>query len=265
MVGWFRKVGRPEPAQLGIESVRSIIVIEDSAVGALAKAILVPAALCRGRSALSGAGAAPPVEGRAHEPRRSGTTRLVAGRPGRSPNATSVVCCRNPAAIVPSLLFPFLFIVALTGAYSGVAETPGFPVDKLVTWMLPFTVVQSSVIGGMTTGLGVIGSLETKAYDRLLMAPAPRSALIGGLYLAAMMRTLHSAILVSVLGFAQGAALPGGVLGCSCSFRGRRGRLLARRGLGHRYGVTREDVQGGADPVHGRVSWPRSWPRFRFR
>jgi ABC-type multidrug transport system permease subunit len=139
---------------------------------------------------------------------------------------------RNPAAIVPSLLFPFMFIVALTGAYSGVANAPGFPVEKLVTWMLPFTVVQSSVIGGMTTGLGVIASLESKAYDRLLMSPAPRSSLIGGLYLAAMIRAFIPLTLVTVLGFAQGAALPGGALGLLMMFLAAEGACLLGAGWG---------------------------------
>ena len=142
----------------------------------------------------------------AHKPSWWAVTRAIARR-----NLNGVF--RNPAAIIPSLAFPFLFIVALTGAYSGVAKVPGFPTEKLVTWMLPFTVVQSSAIVGMTTGLGVIGSIQTKFYDRLLMSPVPRTSLVAGLYLGAMVRTFIPTMLVSILGFAQGAALPGGVIG----------------------------------------------------
>ena len=139
---------------------------------------------------------------------------------------------RNPAAFIPSLVFPFLFIVALSGAYSGVAKVPGFPVEKLVTWMLPFTVVQSAAITGMTTGLGVIGSIQTKFYDRLLMAPVPRSALVGGLYLSAMVRALIPTVLVTILGFAQGAALPGGVLGYLILILAGQGACLLGAGWG---------------------------------
>lgn len=165
-------------------------------------------------------------------------TATIGHRPGWWPVALAIArrnlngVRRNPAAFIPSLVFPFLFIVALTGAYSGVANTPGFPVEKLVTWMLPFTVVQSAAIVGMTTGLGVIGSLQTKFYDRLLMAPVPRSALVGGLYLSAMVRSLIPTALVSVLGFAQGAALPGGVLGYLMLVLAGQGACLLGAGWG---------------------------------
>ncbi len=152
-------------------------------------------------------------------------TRAVAKR-----NLISIL--RTPSAFMPSLLFPFMFIVALTGAYSGVAKAPGFPTEKLVTWILPFTVLQSSMIVGMTTGLGLIRDIETRFYDRLLMAPINRAALIAGLYLAAMVRTLVPTTMVCVLGFAQGAALPGGVLGLVVLVISAEGACLAGAGWG---------------------------------
>jgi ABC-2 type transport system permease protein len=160
-----------------------------------------------------------------HRPSWWAVTRAIARR-----NLLGVF--RNPAAIIPSLAFPFLFIVALTGAYSGVANVPGFPTEKLVTWMLPFTVMQSSAIVGMTTGLGVIGSIQTKFYDRLLMSPVPRTSLVAGLYLGAMARTLIPTLMVSVLGFAQGAALPGGVVGYFWLLVAGQGACIVAAGWG---------------------------------
>lgn len=145
-------------------------------------------------------------------------------------NLISII--RSPSAFIPSLIFPFLFIVALTGAYSGVAQAPGFPTEKLVTWMLPFTVLQSSMIVGMTTGLGLIRDIETKFYDRLLMAPINRAALVTGLYMAAMVRTLVPTALVCVLGFAQGAALPGGLLGIVIMVVAAEGACMIGAGWG---------------------------------
>ena len=113
---------------------------------------------------------------------------------------------RLPAAFIPSLVFPFLFIVALAGAYSGVVKAaPGFPAKTIFAWILPYTCVNSAAIVGMTTGIGLIRDIQTKFYDRLLLAPIKRSALVAGLYLAAMARTLVPVTLVTVIGMAEGA------------------------------------------------------------
>ena len=123
---------------------------------------------------------------------------------------------RSPAAYVPSLFFPVMLIVAMNGAYSGVAQAPGFPTRHMVDWMLPFAIVNSAAITGMTTGLGLIRDLTTRFYDRLLLAPVNRLALIVGLAQAAVVRILPPFTIVGFIAYAEGARLTGGFAGFLC-------------------------------------------------
>jgi ABC-2 type transport system permease protein len=128
-----------------------------------------------------------------------------------------VAITRLPSAYIPSIFFPVMVIVAMSGAYSGVARsTPGFPTRTMVDWMLPFAIAQSSAITGMTTGIGLIRDLDTHFYDRLLLAPVQRLSLVAGLFMASIARIALPFTVVGFIAFAEGARLTGGFVGFLC-------------------------------------------------
>lgn len=120
---------------------------------------------------------------------------------------------RTPSAVIPTIAMPLFFVVAFSGAFSALTELPGFPTDNALNWFMPWAVMQGAAFAGMGICFGVARDLENGFYDRLLMAPAPRSALILGPMWAAMVRVLLPVTTVSLAGFAAGARLTDGLIG----------------------------------------------------
>lgn len=120
---------------------------------------------------------------------------------------------RIPSTFVPSLVMPVFLVIAFAGAFSGLVLLPGFPAAKSLDWFLPMALIQGAAFAGVTTGLGVARDLESGFYDRLLMSPASRSALVAGPLLASMLRALFPITLLLIIAGIAGASLPGGVAG----------------------------------------------------
>ena len=120
---------------------------------------------------------------------------------------------RVPSAIVPTVAMPLFFIVAFSGAFGSLTDIPGFPTDNPLNWFLPWAVMQGAAFAGMGICFGVARDLETGFYDRLLVAPAPRKALILGPLAAAAARVFLPVTTVCTVGFLAGARLTDGLLG----------------------------------------------------
>jgi len=120
---------------------------------------------------------------------------------------------RTPSAVVPTIAMPLFFIVAFSGAFSALTEIPGFPTDNALNWFMPWAIMQGAAFAGMGICFGVARDLENGFYDRLLMAPTHRGALILGPMAAASVRVLLPVVTVSVVGFAAGARLTDGLIG----------------------------------------------------
>lgn len=120
---------------------------------------------------------------------------------------------RIPAAMVPVVAMPIFFTLAFSGAFSALTRLPGFPTDNILDWMVPFAILQGSAFAGLGASFGVGRDLENGFYDRLLLAPAPRLALVlGPLWYSAARAVLPLAIVLPI-GLLGGARLQGGLLG----------------------------------------------------
>jgi ABC-2 type transport system permease protein len=133
-------------------------------------------------------------------------TRKLAGR-------SLMLIPRVPSTFIPSLIFPIFLTVAFSGAFSALVRLPGFPVPKMIDWVLPMAIVQGAAFAGITTGLGVARDLEGGFFDRLRLAPVRPTALVTGPLLAAMGRSIPPYLIVLVVGMLSGARMPGGIAG----------------------------------------------------
>jgi ABC-type multidrug transport system permease subunit len=147
---------------------------------------------------------------RERERRRGGRAATVATRLA---SRSVMLIPRVPSTFIPSLVFPVFSVIAFSGAFSALVLLPGFPVPKMIDWILPMTIVQGAAFAGLTTGLGVARDLEGGFFDRLLLAPVRPIALIAGPMLAAVMRAFIPYVLVLAVGLIGGARLPGGLPG----------------------------------------------------
>ena len=120
---------------------------------------------------------------------------------------------RVPSTFVPSLVMPIFLTISFSGQFSGLTELPGFPAAKIIDWFIPMTLLQGAAFAGITTGMGVARDLESGFYDRFLLSPARRGALLTGPLLGSVLRALIPIALLLILAVVARAHFYGGFLG----------------------------------------------------
>jgi ABC-2 type transport system permease protein len=115
---------------------------------------------------------------------------------------------RNPALLVPSLVFPLFFFTAFAGGLSRVNDVFEFPAGY-TAFQFVFVLLQSAAFGGVFTGFGIARDFEHGFARRLLIAAPNRSALVLGYAFAALGRWLITATLLTVVALAAGMEVGG--------------------------------------------------------
>ncbi len=113
---------------------------------------------------------------------------------------------KNPALLLPSLIFPLVFLVAFAGGLSAVGDIPGFSFPAGYTaFQFVFVLLQSAAFGGFFGAIGVASDFETGFAKRILLGASQRTGMIMGYGAASVIRYVATATLVTV------AALIGGL------------------------------------------------------
>jgi hypothetical protein len=120
---------------------------------------------------------------------------------------------RVPGAFVPVMVMPIFFLVSFSGSFSGLARGGLLPTTHMLNWVMPYSILQGAAFAGMGATFSVARDLEGGFYDRLLLAPSPRRALLLGPMLAAMIRSLIPMTVVLVVATAGGARSEAGAFG----------------------------------------------------
>jgi ABC-2 type transport system permease protein len=116
----------------------------------------------------------------------------------------------NPSLLIPSLMFPLFFFTAFAGGLSRVSDIPGFDFPTGYTaFQFVFVLLQSAAFGGVFTGFGVARDFEYGFARRLLLAAPHRSGIVLGYALAALVRWLMVAVLLTVVALAAGMQIGG--------------------------------------------------------
>lgn len=119
----------------------------------------------------------------------------------------------NPSILIPSLIFPLFFFVAFAGGLSQVANVPGFDYEPGYTaFQFCFVLIQSAAFGGVFTGFGIARDFERGIARRLLLAAPNRTGIVLGYALAALVRWLMVAVVLTVVALIAGMNVFGGPL-----------------------------------------------------
>jgi ABC-2 type transport system permease protein len=117
----------------------------------------------------------------------------------------------NPALIVPSLLFPLFFFTAFAGGLSRVDSIPGFTYGaNYTTWIYGFVLLQASTFGGIFTGFSVARDFESGFARRLMLSATNRGGLIAGYWMSALVRSLTTITVVTIVALIAGLEVIGG-------------------------------------------------------
>lgn len=120
---------------------------------------------------------------------------------------------RQPAQVVPALVFPLLLLAINAGGLDGATELPGFPTDSYATFALAFTFVQGAVFATMSAGTDLAGDVETGFLNRLALTPLRGVALLLGLLAGIAVLGLVQAASYLIVGAAIGADFAAGAGG----------------------------------------------------
>lgn len=117
----------------------------------------------------------------------------------------------NPALLLPALLFPTFFLVAFAGGLSSVENVPGFDFPSGYTaFQFVFVALQSAAMGGVFTGFAIAADFESGFSRRLLLAAPNRFGIVIGYVMAAMIRWLLTATLITTGALLAGMQIDGG-------------------------------------------------------
>jgi ABC-type multidrug transport system permease subunit len=116
---------------------------------------------------------------------------------------------RVPGAALPGMLAPTIFLLGLTAVFGSLKHLPGYPTDSFMTFILPVSFMQAAAFTGAATGVNLARDIELGWFDRLLLLPVPRWALLAGTVLSASLRVLLPFTLLTVVALAFGAHWPG--------------------------------------------------------
>ena len=88
---------------------------------------------------------------------------------------------RQPASIVPALVFPLMFLALTSSAMARTIELPGFPpVESFVQFAIATTILQGSLFGATAAGADMAKDIEGGFFERLVASPVARTSILVG-------------------------------------------------------------------------------------
>jgi ABC-2 type transport system permease protein len=120
---------------------------------------------------------------------------------------------RQPAAVIPSVVFPLFLLAVNAGGLNTATEIPGFPTDSYVTFALGFTFIQAAIFSTMNAGQGLAQDIENGFFSRLVLTPMRPSALMAGQLTGLVLLGQMQALLYLAVGYATGADFAAGIGG----------------------------------------------------
>jgi len=117
---------------------------------------------------------------------------------------------RQPAQIVPALIFPLFLLAVNSGGLQDATNLPGFPTDSYLTFALAVPFMQGALFSVMNAGTDLATSIETGFLNRLALTPLRGAALLSGLLAGTIVLGLLQGVTYLVVGLVAGAELAAG-------------------------------------------------------
>jgi ABC-2 type transport system permease protein len=120
---------------------------------------------------------------------------------------------RQPAQVVPALIFPMFLLAVNSGGLKDATNLPGFPTDSYLTFALAVPFMQGALFSVMNAGTDLARDIETGFLNRLALTPLRGAALLSGLLAGAVVLGLVQAVVYLSVGLIAGAELAAGPAG----------------------------------------------------
>jgi len=154
---------------------------------------------------------------------------------------------RQPAMIIPPILFPLILMGINVSGLDAATNIPGFPGDSYLDFAIAFPFIQGSLFASINAGTAVARDVETGFLNRLALTPMQRAAMLLGHLSGVLVVSLISGIIYLTVGFIAGLHFAAGVGGVFVMFALAMLIALAFASLGAFIGLrtgSGEAVQG---------------------
>jgi ABC-2 type transport system permease protein len=121
---------------------------------------------------------------------------------------------RRPQLLMPIFLVPTMFLAVTSGGAARAVDLPGFPhVESFFQFAVAGAILQSTLLGGLTVGTTLSFDVDDGFFDRMVVAPVPRSALVLGRLLSGAVIGIAQAALYLAVALLFGAPIEAGAAG----------------------------------------------------
>ena len=120
---------------------------------------------------------------------------------------------RQPAVIVPTIVFPLFLLAVNAAGLEDATKLPGFPTDSYLDFAIVTCFVQGALFATTTAGSEIATDIETGFLNRLSLTPLQRTALVLGQLAGAVSVGMLGAILYLAVGLIAGVDIRAGVGG----------------------------------------------------
>ena len=122
---------------------------------------------------------------------------------------------RQPALIVPSIVFPLFLLAVNTSGLDATKNIPGFPADSFLDFALTVTFMQGALFAAINAGTELATDIQSGFLNRLALTPLRHTAVLVGQLAGATSLALIGAVTYLTVGLIAGASVaagPGGAL-----------------------------------------------------
>lgn len=119
---------------------------------------------------------------------------------------------RQPALEIGNVFIPLFFFAVTVGAIGNVAAR-GFGVTNYTAFQMPVAILQAVAGAAGTAGLATVTDIERGYFDKLMLTPTPRIALVLGRLGADGVRIMALSALILVAGLIFGTGMESGIGG----------------------------------------------------
>ena len=120
---------------------------------------------------------------------------------------------RQPATVVPAMIFPLFLLAVNTAGLDATTAIPGFPTDSYLSFALAVPFIQGAIFALLNSGTDLATDIETGFLNRLALTPLGGAALLAGTLGGSMALGLVQAAGFIAVGFAVGAEFDAGLGG----------------------------------------------------
>ena len=119
---------------------------------------------------------------------------------------------RQPAMWIPGMFFPLMLAAVNSAAMGKSIALPGFPpVQSFLQFLLPATLIQGVMFGGIIGGTDMAVDIENGFFERLVASPVARPSILVGRLSGAAVMGATQAVLFMVIFTLFGVDIVGGL------------------------------------------------------